>query len=93
MIFSLRSFSSQGDVKRDLLRLCNIALLEIIDLLAPNRIVSVGRFVEGRVKTALKTGSHTIDHLRLPHPSPRSLNNSNWTATAKEFLIQNNICN
>lgn len=75
----------------ELQRLCNIAFLEIIDLLAPNRIVSVGRFVEGRVKAALKTQPSQIDHLCMPHPSPRSLNNTNWPAKATEFLRQNNI--
>lgn len=81
----------QGDIRLELLRLCGAAFSDIIKLLSPTRIVSVGRFVEARVNAALKQTHISTSHLCMAHPSPRSLNNTDWSAKTAVFLRDNGV--
>lgn len=66
-------------------------LKEAIDVLAPQLIISVGRYAEDRVKELYKSNdiNNGILHKCMPHPSPRALNNTNWNEKAKQWLIDN----
>lgn len=64
---------------------------EAIDVLAPKVIISIGRYAEDRVNELYKTKAinESILHKCMPHPSPRALNNTNWSEKAKQWLIDN----
>ncbi|GAB0087629.1 Single-strand selective monofunctional uracil DNA glycosylase [Sergentomyia squamirostris] len=83
----------KGEEKRKLQEICSKSLAEAINLLEPKIIVSIGRYVEDRVKDLLKSKAIDvgIDHKCLPHPSPRSLNNTNWDEKARKWFIDNEI--
>lgn len=73
--------------------ICAKSLIEVIELLKPELIISIGRFAEDRVKEVLKLHEHNdeIQHKCMPHPSPRALNNTNWNEKAKKWLIDNDV--
>ncbi|XP_059610607.1 single-strand selective monofunctional uracil DNA glycosylase [Phlebotomus argentipes] len=83
----------KGEEKRKLQEICNNRLAEAINLLEPRVIVSIGRYVEDRVKELFKQNAidHSIGHKCLPHPSPRSVNNTNWGEKARKWLIENDV--
>lgn len=83
----------KGEEKKKLQDICSKSLAEAINLLEPRVIVSIGRYVEDRVKELFKQNAidHSIGHKCLPHPSPRSLNNTNWDEKARKWLIDNDI--
>ena len=66
---------------------------EAIELIAPEQIISIGRYTEDRVKVLQKSKSisSNIRHKCMPHPSPRSLNNTNWNEKAAKWLIDNDV--
>lgn len=66
---------------------------EAIDLLAPELLISVGRYTEDRIKELYKANAinSNIQHKYMPHPSPRALNNTNWNEKAKQWLIDNDV--
>lgn len=62
--------------------------------MSPTVIISIGRYVEDRVNELLKKNlidSDGVEHKCIPHPSPRSLNNTNWKEKAEKWLIDNDI--
>lgn len=73
--------------------ICTKYLAEAIKLLSPVVIVSIGRYVEDRVNELIKKNAidSGIAHKCIPHPSPRSLNNTNWNEKAKKWLTDNDI--
>lgn len=87
------SFQFQPDKKKLLQEICLKYLKEAIDLLAPELIISVGRYAEDRVKDLYKVNAidDCIEHKCIPHPSPRALNNTNWNEKAKKWLIDNDV--
>lgn len=81
----------QPEKKKILQEICLKYLKEAIDLLSPELIISIGRYAEDRVNDLYKKQSINSDikHKCIPHPSPRSLNNTNWNEKAKKWLIDN----
>lgn len=47
--------------------------------------------MEKRTKELCKNGDVNVRVLRMPHPSPRALNNQNWPEKAETFLKDNNL--
>ncbi|XP_050294844.1 single-strand selective monofunctional uracil DNA glycosylase isoform X2 [Anthonomus grandis grandis] len=76
--------------RQELERICDMFYLDIINLLQPQIIVAVGRYIEKRTKLVLKGANSNIQILYLPHPSPRPKGNQNWSDKAIEFLRTNN---
>lgn len=66
---------------------------EAIQLLAPEIIVSIGRYSEDRIKDLQKQGviDSKVKSLYITHPSPRSLNNTNWVEKAEIWFKENDI--
>lgn len=90
----LRSASTKkGDEKNTLQVLCSQSTGAVISLLSPKIIVSIGRYTEDRIKSLYKSGGIRPDivHKCMPHPSPRSLNNTNWNDKAKVWLRENDV--
>lgn len=73
--------------------ICAKYLKEAIDVIAPQLIISIGRYAEDRVKELYKAGKidECIVHKCIPHPSPRALNNTNWNEKAKQWLVDNDV--
>lgn len=73
--------------------ICGKYLKEAIDVIAPQLIISIGRYAEDRVKELYKADKidKSIEHKCIPHPSPRALNNTNWNEKAKQWLIDNDV--
>lgn len=86
-------FCIQSDKKKLLQDICSTYLKEAIDLLAPELIISVGRYAEHRVKELYKAKKidNRIKHKCIPHPSPRALYNNDWNEKATKWLIDNDI--
>ncbi|EDW97711.1 single-strand selective monofunctional uracil DNA glycosylase [Drosophila yakuba] len=80
-----------GPYKRQLGDLCLETLDEQLELLKPHVIVAVGEYVRSALKRSGYGKSHSVPVLRLPHPSPRSTNNTNWPEKAQAFLEENNL--
>lgn len=69
-------------------------LLRALHLFGPTVIVSIGRYCEDRVKVLVR--QNLLDQTRvkllcMPHPSPRSLNNTNWAEKARQWLVDNGV--
>ncbi len=63
---------------------CDRALVELVELLRPARVIGVGAFAEARASEALKS---RVAVGRIPHPSPASpLANRGWAAAARLAL-------
>lgn len=73
------------DERKRLFRICDQALVEIIDILVPQWVVGIGAFAEKRIQTALdgvelKTG-------RISHPSPANPKaNRGWAQVVESEL-------
>jgi single-strand selective monofunctional uracil DNA glycosylase len=67
---------------------CDAHLREVVDVLAPSWIVGVGKFAEGRARTALVSPEYRLLKLAsMPHPSPASpAANRNWAELALAAL-------
>lgn len=87
------SLRQKGDEKSTLQVLCSESTCAAINLLSPKIIVSIGRYTEDRINALYKSGGirQDIAHKCMPHPSPRSLNNTNWNEKAKVWLVENDI--
>uniref|UniRef100_A0A2M4ARW7 Putative single-strand selective monofunctional uracil dna glycosylase n=1 Tax=Anopheles triannulatus TaxID=58253 RepID=A0A2M4ARW7_9DIPT len=84
----------KGTAKGELQRIAEQYLVDALQVLQPKIIISVGRYTEDRVKTLIKQNkldATVIRTLCLAHPSPRSLNNTNWNEKAKLWLTENGI--
>lgn len=57
---------------------------KILQLIQPEIIVAVGAYVHDCLKKSEYCKNKRL--LRLDHPSPRSLNNTNWPEKAEKFL-------
>ncbi|XP_017084729.2 single-strand selective monofunctional uracil-DNA glycosylase [Drosophila eugracilis] len=68
----------KGPYKSQVRDLCLGALEEQLILLKPEVIVPVGEYVHAALKRSLYCKSNSVSVLRLPHPSPRSVNNTDW---------------
>ncbi|XP_022213183.1 single-strand selective monofunctional uracil-DNA glycosylase [Drosophila obscura] len=77
----------KGPYKRQIRDVCLDALEKQLLIVKPQVVVAVGDYVY----QALKRSDHCKTLLRLAHPSPRSLNNTNWPEKAQEFLEQHGL--
>lgn len=84
----------KGEPREKLQKACTASLKVAIDLFQPEIIVAIGRYAEDRVKELKKQNilnSCVKDTKCIPHPSPRSLNNTNWPEKAEIWLKEHNI--
>lgn len=80
----------KGSYKQQVRAMCLTTMDKQLELVQPQIVVAVGDYVY----TALRRSSYCrnlVSVVRLPHPSPRSLNNTNWPEKAQAFLEQHNI--
>lgn len=83
----------QGDSKGKLQEICTRYLKEGIDLIKPEIIVCIGRYVEDRIKDLKKQKAldDTVKVLYIAHPSPRAINNTNWVEKAEVWFTENDL--
>lgn len=83
----------KGEEKRLLQEISNEGLIKAIELIKPEIIISIGNYIDDRVKSLLKRKliKDSIEIKCISHPSPRSLNNTNWNEKAEKWLIENDI--
>ena len=79
-----------GSAKQELLEICDQHLIEVVESLAIERIVGIGKYAEKRAKLALP--KHDIEITTCWHPSPASpLANRNdgadWRGQVKSVLL------
>jgi single-strand selective monofunctional uracil DNA glycosylase len=73
--------------RRELFRLCDRALKQLVDVLEPEMVVGVGKFAEDRARAALS--GLEIGFGRVLHPSPASpLANRGWAPQAEAQLAE-----
>uniref|UniRef100_A0A182VYR0 Uracil-DNA glycosylase-like domain-containing protein n=1 Tax=Anopheles minimus TaxID=112268 RepID=A0A182VYR0_9DIPT len=83
----------KGKAKGEIQAISEQYLETALTLLKPKIVISVGRYTEDRIKTLTKRNKidPTIVTYCMPHPSPRSLNNTNWPEKAKLWLTEHGI--
>ncbi|XP_017023330.1 single-strand selective monofunctional uracil-DNA glycosylase [Drosophila kikkawai] len=81
----------KGPYKQQLRDHCLDTFEEQLHLLQPQVVVAVGEYVHTALKRSKYCKSDSVTVLRLPHPSPRSVNNNNWPEKAQAFLEDNNL--
>ncbi|XP_016950263.1 single-strand selective monofunctional uracil-DNA glycosylase [Drosophila biarmipes] len=81
----------KGSYKKQLREFCLETLEEQLLLLKPQVLVAVGEYVHTALKGSRYCKSDSVCVLRLPHPSPRSVNNNDWPNKARAFLEENNL--
>ncbi|XP_034941270.1 single-strand selective monofunctional uracil DNA glycosylase [Chelonus insularis] len=81
----------KGPEQKELRDVCDLALLAIIKLLKVEKIVGIGRFAEQRAKNVIKVAGLTTKIFWMPHPSPRSTGNENWSEKAIKTLHELNL--
>lgn len=71
--------------KRELFRLCDQALLQVVETLQPELVIGIGAFAESRALSALAELDIRIE--RILHPSPASpMANRGWAQQAEQQL-------
>lgn len=84
----------KGDAKTRVQQVCTEYLKVALELFNPSIVVSVGRYTEDRVKTLVRTNQLDPNRVQvgyMPHPSPRSTNNTNWNEKARQWLVDNGV--
>ncbi|KAH8388272.1 hypothetical protein KR093_002322 [Drosophila rubida] len=81
----------KGAFKQQIRDICLAALDKLLVLVQPQLVVAVGEYVFATLKRSVYCKSVSVSVLRLPHPSPRALNNTNWAGKASNVLQQNNL--
>jgi single-strand selective monofunctional uracil DNA glycosylase len=83
----------KGDSKLKLKDVCLEYLRQAIEVLNPQIIISVGSYVNDRIKELQKKNqlNPNIVCKLIPHPSPRSINNQDWVEKAKKWFVDNEI--
>ena len=80
--------------RRELERVCDSALKEMIELLCPKTIVCIGKYSEERALKVIK-GADTSSveaTVYLPHPSPLNVKvANNWNSTAVSILKETKL--
>ncbi|XP_074101707.1 single-strand-selective monofunctional uracil-DNA glycosylase [Cotesia typhae] len=76
----------KGSKLKELRDICDLTLLAVLKLLEIEKIVGIGRFAEQRAKNIVKTAGLPIRIFWMPHPSPRSTANENWSDKALKTL-------
>ncbi|KAH8277146.1 hypothetical protein KR026_006110 [Drosophila bipectinata] len=81
----------KGPYRKEVGKYCLEALDEELFLLKPLVVVAVGNYVRDILKGSNYCKSVSVSVLLLPHPSPRSVNNTNWPEKAKAFLEEHKL--
>lgn len=83
----------QGDTKGKLQEICTRYLKDVINLIQPETIVCIGRYIEDRVKDLKKQNvlDEKVKVLYICHPSPRAINNTNWVEKAEDWFNENDL--
>uniref|UniRef100_A0A182QKF8 Uracil-DNA glycosylase-like domain-containing protein n=1 Tax=Anopheles farauti TaxID=69004 RepID=A0A182QKF8_9DIPT len=83
----------KGKAKGEIQTISEQYLAKALTLLKPKIVIAIGRYTEDRMKALIKQSKvdSTIVHYCMPHPSPRSLNNTNWHEKAKVWLTEHGI--
>ncbi|XP_055378166.1 single-strand selective monofunctional uracil DNA glycosylase [Condylostylus longicornis] len=82
----------KGKDKINIRDICLKYLREEIKLLQPQIVIAIGSYVNDTLKLLAKSNEFVgIQFLLLPHPSPRSINNTNWPEKGKIFFESNNL--
>ncbi|XP_058812970.1 single-strand selective monofunctional uracil DNA glycosylase [Topomyia yanbarensis] len=84
----------KGTSKTRMQEVCTEYLQSALELFNPSIIISVGRYTEDRVKALVRQNLLDATRVQLkcmPHPSPRSLNNTNWHDKAQQWLEDNGV--
>ncbi|XP_036325238.1 single-strand selective monofunctional uracil DNA glycosylase-like [Rhagoletis pomonella] len=76
----------KGDYKAKIGKACLDVLDLELDLLKTEILVVIGSYMHDMVKRSRHASSLKI--CKLPHPSPRSLNNHNWPEKAEKLLYE-----
>ncbi|KAM9799732.1 single-strand-selective monofunctional uracil-DNA glycosylase 1 [Syngnathus typhle] len=75
--------------RKELLRLCDIALCQAVEALGVSMVIGVGRVAEQRARRALAAAGMDVRVEGIMHPSPRNpLANKGWESVAKAKLAQ-----
>lgn len=80
----------QGDKKNLVRDICLKYFEKELQLVNPSIVVAVGTYVDDCFKNLSKQYKD-IRFLKLAHPSPRSLNNTNWPEKAEIFFKENDL--
>lgn len=84
----------KGTAKTQIQQVSTNFLKKALDLFNPTIVVSVGRYTEDRVKALVRQNlldTNRIQHSCMPHPSPRSTNNTNWVEKARQWLVDHGV--
>ncbi|XP_001358212.3 single-strand selective monofunctional uracil DNA glycosylase [Drosophila pseudoobscura] len=79
----------KGPYKQKIRDVCLDALEKQLQIVRPQVVVAVGDYVYQTLKRS--EYCKAVSLLRLAHPSPRSVNNTNWPEKAQEFLEQHGL--
>ncbi|CAD7091257.1 unnamed protein product [Hermetia illucens] len=80
----------KGDKKNLVRDICLKYFEKELQLVNPSIVVAVGTYVDDCFKNLSKQYKD-IRFLKLAHPSPRSLNNTNWPEKAEIFFKENDL--
>ncbi|XP_068156281.1 single-strand selective monofunctional uracil DNA glycosylase [Drosophila tropicalis] len=80
----------KGDYKKEIGTCCLRALEKQLLLVKPDYVVAVGNYVYTLLKRSKYCQTARLV-VCLPHPSPRSVNNTNWPEKANDFLELHNL--
>ncbi|PBC29090.1 Single-strand selective monofunctional uracil DNA glycosylase [Apis cerana cerana] len=67
---------------------CDKALLDIIKIIKAEIIIGIGGYAEKRAQFVIQSSKLPVKVLCLPHPSPRAVNNKNWSEKATKKLSE-----
>ncbi|KAG6800946.1 single-strand selective monofunctional uracil DNA glycosylase [Apis mellifera caucasica] len=67
---------------------CDKALLDIIKIIKAEIVIGIGGYAEKRAQFVIQSSKLPIKVLCLPHPSPRAVNNKNWSEKATKKLSE-----
>lgn len=87
--FLVTSYSFQD--RKDLESICDSWYLNLVRILNPEVVIAIGEYMERRTKELCKNSDVNVQIIRMPHPSPRALNNQNWPEKAETFLKDKNL--
>ncbi|XP_055906936.1 single-strand selective monofunctional uracil DNA glycosylase [Eupeodes corollae] len=84
----------KGDAKAAVRDICLKYLEKELLLVQPEIVVAIGTYVGDCMKRLAKQSNYVgcnVNILQLAHPSPRSLNNTNWPDKATNFFESNDL--
>ncbi|OAD60409.1 Single-strand selective monofunctional uracil DNA glycosylase, partial [Eufriesea mexicana] len=67
---------------------CDKALANTIRILQAKVVIGIGGYAEKRAQTVVQSSKLPVKVLCLPHPSPRAVNNKNWSEKATKKLSE-----